>query len=54
MLSQQEILEVLSRNLNKWKNQYGVKRIALLGSYSRDDQRDSSDIDLLEEFDEKK
>ena len=53
MLSQQEILEVLSRNLNKWKDQYGVKRIALFGSYSRDDQRDSSDIDLLVEFDEK-
>ena len=53
MLSQKEILEVLSRNLNKWKDQYGVKRIALFGSYSRDDQRDSSDIDLLVEFDEK-
>ncbi len=53
MLSQQEVLEVLSRNLNKWKDQYGVKRIALFGSYSRDDQRDSSDIDLLVEFDEK-
>lgn len=53
MLSQQEILEVLSRNLNKWKDPYGVKRIALFGSYSRDDQRDSSDIDLLVEFDEK-
>ena len=53
MLSQQEILEVLSRNLNKWKDQYGVKCIALFGSYSRDDQIDSSDIDLLVEFDEK-
>ena len=30
-----------------------MKRIALFGSYSRDDQRDSSDIDLLVEFDEK-
>jgi len=53
MLSQQEILEILSRDLNKWKDQYGVKRIALFGSYSRDDQRNSSDIDLLVEFDEK-
>ena len=53
MLSQQEILEVLSRNLNKWKDQYGVKRIALFGSCARDDQRGSSDIDLLVEFDEK-
>ena len=53
MLSQQEILEVLSKNLNKWKDQYGVKRIALFGSYSREDQKYSSDIDLLVEYDEK-
>ncbi|OLO26625.1 nucleotidyltransferase [Alkalihalophilus pseudofirmus] len=53
MLSQQEILEVLSRNLKTWKNTYGVKRIALFGSYSREEQKDTSDIDLLVEFDEK-
>ena len=35
MLSQQEILEVLSKNLTSWKQQYGVKRIALFGSYAR-------------------
>ena len=50
MLSQQEILGELSRNLTTWKEQYGVKRIALFGSYARGEQNDSSDIDVLVEF----
>ena len=50
MLSQKEVLEVLSNNLKTWKENYGVKRIALFGSYSRGEQKDSSDIDLLVEF----
>lgn len=53
MLSQQEILEVLSRNLKMWKDSYGLKQIALFGSYSRGEQEDTSDIDLLVEFDER-
>lgn len=52
MLSQQEILDVLSRNLEIWKEQFGVIRIALFGSYSRGEQKDTSDIDLLVEFDD--
>ena len=50
MLSKQEILEVLSNNLPCWKKQYGVKRIALFGSYAIGEQNDSSDIDVLVEF----
>jgi predicted nucleotidyltransferase len=50
MLSQQEILEELSKNLKVWKEKYGVKRIALFGSYSREEQTDASDIDILVEF----
>jgi len=52
MLSQQEILENLSENLNVWKHKYGVKRIALFGSYTREEQTASSDIDLLVDFEE--
>ncbi|MBE3570382.1 MAG: nucleotidyltransferase family protein [Bacillales bacterium] len=33
-----------------WKQKYGVKRIGLFGSYSRGEQKDSSDIDVLVEF----
>lgn len=52
MLSQQEILEELSNKMAIWKEQYGVNRIALFGSYIREEQKESSDIDLLVEFDE--
>ena len=51
MLSQQEILRELSKNLNTWKEKYGVKRIGLFGSYSREEQKDTSDLDVLVEFD---
>ncbi|MBL4952785.1 nucleotidyltransferase family protein [Neobacillus sp. OS1-32] len=54
MLSQQEILEELSKNLNTWKEKYGVKRIGLFGSYSREEQKGTSDIDVLVEFDRTK
>lgn len=50
MLSKQEILEVLSKNLNTWKLKYGVKRIGVFGSYSHEEQKETSDIDVLVEF----
>ncbi|RAK14032.1 hypothetical protein B0I26_1374 [Anoxybacillus vitaminiphilus] len=50
LLSQQEILNEMSRNLDIWKGKYGVKRIGLFGSYSRGEQKESSDIDVLVEF----
>jgi hypothetical protein len=50
MLSQQEILDEMSKNLNVWKEKYGVKRIGLFGSYSREEQKESSDIDVIVEF----
>ena len=50
MLSQQEIPKVLSKNLTTLKEQYGVKRIALFGSYAKGEQNDSSNIDVLVEF----
>lgn len=52
MLSQQEVLDELSRKLKTWKNQYGVNRIALFGSYIQGNQKETSDIDLLVEFKE--
>jgi len=52
MLSEQEILDELSEHLNIWRDQYGIKKIALFGSYVREEQTPSSDIDLLVEFDQ--
>ncbi|MGG4000461.1 nucleotidyltransferase family protein [Anoxybacillus kestanbolensis] len=40
----------MSKNLDIWSKKYGVKRIGLFGSYSRGEQRESSDIDVLVEF----
>lgn len=50
MLTKQENLNEFSENLNKWKENYGVKRIGLFGSYSRDKQNEFSDIDVAVEF----
>lgn len=50
MLLKQEILDQLSKHLNTWRDKYGVKRIGLFGSYSLDIQNESSDIDVVVEF----
>lgn len=52
VLSQQVIIEELSNNLSGWKKQFGIKNIALFGSYSTGKQTESSDIDLLVEFEQ--
>lgn len=50
MVSQQEILDVFSKNLSSWSEKYGVKRIGLFGSDSREEEKDDSDIDVIVEF----
>ncbi|WP_040982714.1 nucleotidyltransferase family protein [Oceanobacillus jeddahense] len=50
MLSQKEILDALSKNVRTWNEKYCVKRIGLFGSYSRGDFKESSDIDVIVEF----
>jgi len=46
------ILEILKKN-NELLKKHHVNKIGLFGSYSRGEQKSSSDIDLLVEFDEK-
>src|SRR5699024_7550679 len=50
MISQHEILQILSDNLPVWKDKHGVQRIALFGSYSREEQKSTSDIDIVDGF----
>lgn len=50
MLSQQDILDRLSEYLNTWKVKYGVQRIGVFGSYVNEEQKETSDIDVLVEF----
>lgn len=49
-LSKNEILDFLRKNKPYLKKEFGVTKIALFGSYARDEQKKSSDIDLLIEM----
>lgn len=44
-----QILEILKKNRSQFDN-YGVKKLGLFGSYSRDEQTPESDIDIFVEF----
>lgn len=46
-----ELAEILRANLGELKHQYGVESLGILGSYLRGEEQESSDLDLLVEFD---
>jgi len=48
-----EIMKKIIENKNKIKS-FGVKRIGLFGSYVRNEQKETSDIDFLVEFEKGK
>lgn len=48
-----EVIEILRRHRDELKQQYGVKSLALFGSVARDEATNSSDVDLLVEFDDR-
>lgn len=50
MLNSKDINEKLQRHLRALRDQYGVDRIGLFGSFVRGEQHPDSDIDLLVEF----
>jgi len=50
MKTKAEILEILRRVKPELAQRYGLKRLALFGSYAREDQRDDSDVDILVEI----
>lgn len=45
-----EIKDILTRNKAELKKDYGVKEIGVFGSYTRNQQRKKSDIDILVKF----
>ena len=49
-LSKEDILDFLKKNKSYIEKEFGVTKIALFGSYARDEQKESSDIDLLIEM----
>ena len=50
MLNRAEILNYLRENKEVFRNTYGIRKIALFGSYARDEQTDQSDVDILIEM----
>jgi predicted nucleotidyltransferase len=51
MKNLEEIKRMLSRHKNHLKKKYNVKYIGIFGSFVRGQQKKSSDIDILVEFD---
>jgi len=51
MQNKKEILDFLENNKELLKKQYHINKIALFGSFARDEQTNDSDIDVLIEMD---
>lgn len=51
MTTQNEVLAILKQIKPQLKNEYGVQKMALFGSYANGTAREESDIDLFVEFD---
>lgn len=50
MKSSQEVINILSSHKKKLVAAYPIKSLAIFGSYSRKEQNDTSDLDILIEF----
>ena len=50
MKTKEEILTILKYELPHLRERYGIRKIGLFGSYSREEQGPASDVDLLVEF----
>ena len=45
--NRQQIVDYINSNKRRLQAEYHVRRIALIGSFARDEQRPESDVDLL-------
>lgn len=52
-LTKEEIISFLRDNKNLFKKKYHIEKIALFGSYSRNEAQENSDIDLAYEMEPK-
>lgn len=52
-MTKNDILLFLSENRQKLKQEYGVLKVGLFGSYSRGEEKENSDIDLIVDLDAK-
>ena len=51
MITKEKILETLAKDKPELQKRFKVGKMALFGSYSRGDQQDGSDVDILIEVD---
>lgn len=52
MKNLQEIRDILSEHGKELKRKYRIKEIGIFGSFVRDEQKKTSDVDILVEFEE--
>lgn len=50
-MKRDDVLRILAEHRNELREKFGVKSLALFGSVARDKTKDTSDVDLLIEFD---
>ena len=50
MKTKEEILSILKKEIKYLEEKYGVEKIGIFGSYSRQEQDEKSDIDILVQF----
>lgn len=46
------VIDILKSHEREMKKRFGVKRIGLFGSFARGEQKDTSNVDILVEFEE--
>ncbi|VEN74394.1 conserved hypothetical protein [Candidatus Desulfarcum epimagneticum] len=51
MKSRNDILRLLAQGKPRWEEKFKLKKLALFGSYAREDQAKESDIDILVDAD---
>lgn len=47
-----DVLKILKSNNNEIKKKFGVRRVGIFGSYARGEEKETSDVDVLVEFEE--
>ncbi len=52
MKTLEEIKTTLTKHKEKLRQNYKVKKIGIFGSYARGEQKETSDVDVLVEFEE--
>ena len=52
MLTKTEVIQFLKANSQHFKNQYGISKVAIFGSYASDTASQESDIDLIVDLDQ--